>query len=144
MHEVSPLQELATGPKPHRSGTGAMPCICLHCLLSTPIKLTNPRAVRTAWDRCEATNARRTPACPLPGEELGQKNPTRGGTMAKKPKMKFKKGPPPKKMAKGGVLDEGLVKPLEKSYGGTVKMIGDIRNAKNKMPRAIRDAFPKF
>ncbi len=62
--------------------------------------------------------------------------------MARKPKMKFKKGPPPKKMARGGVLDEGLVKPLEKSYGGTVKMIGDIRNAKNKMPKAIRDAFP--
>jgi hypothetical protein len=62
--------------------------------------------------------------------------------MAKKPKMK--KGKPPKKMARGGVLDEGLVRPLEKSYGGTVKMIGDIRNAKNKMPKAIRDAFPNF
>ncbi|MDP9479495.1 MAG: hypothetical protein M3R38_28140 [Actinomycetota bacterium] len=64
--------------------------------------------------------------------------------MARKAKMKFKKGPAPKKMAKGGVLDEGVVRPLEKSYGGTVKMIGDIRNAKNKLPKAIRDAFPNF
>ncbi len=61
--------------------------------------------------------------------------------MAKKPKMKKGK---PTKMAKGGTLQDGLVKPLEKSYGGAEKMIGGIRAAKNKMPKVIRDAFPKF
>ncbi len=45
---------------------------------------------------------------------------------------------------KKGVLYEGLVQPLEKSHGGTVKMIGGIRNAKNKMPKPIRDRFPDF
>ncbi len=43
---------------------------------------------------------------------------------------------------KKGALYEGLVQPLEKSHGGTVKMIGGIRNAKNKMPKRIRDVFP--
>ncbi len=62
--------------------------------------------------------------------------------MARKPKMK--KGKPPTKMAKGGTLQDGLVKPLEKSYGGAEKMIGDLRAAKNKMPKVIRDAFPNF
>ncbi len=62
--------------------------------------------------------------------------------MPKKPKMK--KGKPPTKMAKGGVLDEGLVRPLEKSYGGTVKMIGDIRSARNKMPGPIKKLFPNI
>ncbi len=52
--------------------------------------------------------------------------------MAKKIKVNPKKG----------VLYEGLVQPLEKSHGGTVKMIGGIRNAKNKMPKRIRDVFP--
>ncbi len=62
--------------------------------------------------------------------------------MAKKPKMK--KGKPPTKMAKGGTLQDGLVKPLEKSYGGTKKFIGDIRGAKNRMPGPIKKLFPDF
>ncbi len=60
--------------------------------------------------------------------------------MAKKPKMK--KGKPPTKMAKGGTLQDGLVKPLEKSYGGTVKMIADIRGAKAKFPKSLQRYLP--
>jgi len=63
--------------------------------------------------------------------------------MAKK-KVKLKRGKPPKAMARGGTIQDGLVKPLEKSYGGTVDFIGDVRNAKNKMPRAIKNLFPNF
>ncbi|MDP9478338.1 MAG: hypothetical protein M3R38_22100 [Actinomycetota bacterium] len=59
--------------------------------------------------------------------------------MAKKPKMKKGK---PTKMAKGGTLQDGLVKPLEKSYGGTVKMIGGIRGAKAKFPKSLQRYLP--
>jgi hypothetical protein len=62
-------------------------------------------------------------------------------TMAKKIKLKpAKSGSKPKP----GTLQDGLVKPLEDSYHGTKKMIGGIRGAKNKMPKAIRDVFPDF
>lgn len=59
--------------------------------------------------------------------------------MARKPKMKKGK---PRKMAKGGVLEEGLVKPLQNSHAGAEKMIGGIRNAKNRMPERIKKLFP--
>ena len=53
-------------------------------------------------------------------------------------------------MARGGVLkadpNKGvpgqLVRPVKDSHAGAEKMIGGIRAAKNKMRRAIRDAFP--
>ncbi len=71
--------------------------------------------------------------------------------MPKKMKMKFKKGPPPKKMARGGVLkadpkkgaiNEGLVNPLEKAHGKTNGLIGGLRGARKRLPGWARDAFP--
>ena len=52
------------------------------------------------------------------------------------------KGKKIKTNPKKGVLYEGLVGPLERSHGGAEKMIGGIRNAKNKMPKRIKDLFP--
>ncbi|MDP8951035.1 MAG: hypothetical protein M3N18_02155 [Actinomycetota bacterium] len=63
--------------------------------------------------------------------------------MSRKPKIKVTKGKP-KKMARGGTIQDGLVKPLEKGHGDTVKFIGGMRSAKNKMPGPIKRLFPDF
>ncbi len=127
------------------------PPFTLYCKLQSAIKCLHHGAEANTCARPRRTycmgpgrsDERETdPRAPPAMRGARTEKPNRGGTMARKPKMK--KGKPPKKMAKGGTLQDGLVKPLEKSYGGAEKMIGDIRAAKNKMPKVIRDAFPNF
>lgn len=83
--------------------------------------------------------ARAPPRCR--GVRAAQETNERRKTVAKKIKLKPAKS---SSRPKPGTIQDGLVKPLERAHGGTVQMIGDLRNAKNKMPKAIRDAFPDF
>ncbi len=51
--------------------------------------------------------------------------------MAKKPKMKFKKGPAPKKMAKGGVIEAGMYAPLRNARDKADERVKFVRGATN-------------
>ncbi len=48
------------------------------------------------------------------------------------------------KLKKGQTVPDALVNPVKKSHGDTVRFIGGMRNAKNKMPRPIKKLFPDF
>ena len=48
------------------------------------------------------------------------------------------------KATRKGKLQSGLVDPLKKAHGGTVEFIGDLRDFKKKLPRALKGVWPNF